>query len=86
MSYVDGNAAIGALSLAMGTDVGLAALSCGACGHHHPLAEAHVYRRCPGMVVRCPSCTAAELVLVEIDHRIQLTISNVAAIEFGTQP
>jgi len=82
VSYVDGNAIIGALSLATGTDVSLADIVCGACGHRHRVAQAHVYLRCPGMVIRCPSCTATEIVLVEIDHHIQLTVSNVATIDF----
>lgn len=82
MSYVDGNAVIGALSLAMGTDVGEAALVCGACGHDHLVAQARVYLRCPGMVLRCPVCSGAEIVLVEIDHRIQLTLRGVAGLEF----
>ena len=83
MSYVDGNAIIGALSIATGTDVSLAAVVCGTCGQHHPVAEAHVYLRCPGTVIRCPGCGAAEIVLVEIDHHIKLTIANVATIEFA---
>jgi len=86
VTYVDGNAVIAALSLATGTDVSLAAIVCAACGQRHPVAEAHVYLRCPGTVIRCPNCTAAEIVLVEIDHRIQLTVTNVATIDFETTP
>ena len=82
MSHVDGNAIAGALSLAMGRDVSAAVLVCGACGTEHPVGEAHVYLRCPGMVIRCPNCTAAEIVLVEIDHRVQLTVATLATIEF----
>jgi hypothetical protein len=82
MSYVDGNAVIGALSLAIGTDAGEAALVCAACGHAHPVAQSQVYLRCPGMVLRCPNCSGAEIVLVEIEHRVQLTLSGVASIEF----
>ncbi len=82
MSYVDGNAIIGALSLALGADTGDAALECAACGHDHPVAEAHVYLRCPGIVIRCPNCTNAEIVLIEIEHRFLLTIKGVARIEF----
>ncbi len=83
MAHVDGNAVIGALSLATGVDVSLAAIVCGVCGQRHPVVETHVYLRCPGIVIRCPSCAAAEIVLVEIDHRLQLTIMNVATLDFG---
>ncbi len=84
MSHVDGNAMIGALSLAMGTDVADAGGVCAACGLDHPLAEAHVYLRCPGMVMCCPECSAAEIVLVEIEHRLMLTVRGLATIRFGT--
>lgn len=83
MTYVDGNAIIGALSIATGTDVSHAVVVCGACGKRHGVAQAHVYLGGPGSVIRCPSCAAAEIVLVEIDHQIQLTIGNVATIEFA---
>jgi len=83
VSYVDGNAIIGALALATGTDVSHADMVCGACGKRHGVAQAHVYLRCPGTVIRCPGCSAAEIVLVEIDHRIQMTVMNVASIDFN---
>lgn len=82
MTHVDGNAIIGALSLATGTDVSLAELVCGACGQRHGVAQAHVYLRCPGTVIRCPGCSAAEIVLVEVNHQILLTVNNVSSIEF----
>ncbi len=82
MSYVDGNAVIGALSLALGTDTGHATIVCAACGHDHPVAEAHVYLRCPGIVIRCPNCTNSEIILVEIGHRFELTINGAQQLEF----
>jgi DNA-directed RNA polymerase subunit RPC12/RpoP len=84
MSYVDGNAVIGALSLALGTDTSRATVVCAACGHNHPVAEAHVYLRCPGIVIRCPNCTNREIILVEIGHRFELTINGVQQLEFPT--
>lgn len=85
-SYVDGNAIVGALSLALGTDTGAAAVVCGACGLDHRVAEARVYLRCPGMVIRCPNCLNAEIVLVEIGHRFQLTIAGVARLDLDPGP
>jgi hypothetical protein len=78
MNHVDGNAVIGALSLALGADASLAELVCASCGANHPVAEARVYLRCPGIVIRCPNCTTVEIVLVEIEHRFQITLANVA--------
>jgi uncharacterized Zn finger protein len=83
MSHVDGNAIIGALSLAMGTDVADAQIVCGECGNDHHVAHTRVYLRCPGIVVRCPNCDAVEIVLVEIDHRIELTVRAVARLELA---
>ncbi|MGI9605958.1 MAG: DUF6510 family protein [Acidimicrobiales bacterium] len=84
MSHVDGNAVIGALSLALGTDTGHAGLVCAACGHDHPVAEAHAYLRCPGIVIRCPKCSGAEIVLVEIEHRFLVTVNGVERLVFGS--
>lgn len=80
MTYVDGNALAGALSIAFGTDVTAAEGVCGRCGRRHRFAEAHVYLQCPGMVMRCPACTATELVLTEIRGHLQLNVRSLAAI------
>ena len=80
-THVDGNAIVGALSLAIGADAGDASLVCAACGNHHPLAETRVYLRCPGMVIRCPSCGGVEIVLVERRHRFELTMAGTARLE-----
>jgi transcription elongation factor Elf1 len=81
--HVDGNAAIGALSLALGTDVGAGTLECAGCGNTHEIARTHVYLRCPGMVLRCPGCGAVEVVVVEIRHRLTATLSGIAALRTG---
>lgn len=85
-THVDGNAVLGALSLALGTNAGAAALTCAACGNHHAVAETWVYLRCPGIVVRCPNCGGAEIVLVEIAHRFVLTVCGTARIDLATVP
>ncbi len=82
-SYVDGNAVGGALSLAFGTDMTTAVGVCGSCGHKHSLAQTRVYLRCPGMVMRCPACSSVEIVMVEIDHHITLTVRGLASITLG---
>jgi hypothetical protein len=78
--HVDGNAVIGALSIALGTDVGAGSLECAGCGDHHEIARTHVYLRCPGMVLRCPGCGAVEVVVVEIRHRLTAVLTGVAAL------
>ena len=85
MTYVDGNAILGALSLALGTDAGEAEGICARCGHHHHLAKSHVYLRNPGLVMRCPNCNGVELIVVEIEHRLMLTITGLATINTGIE-
>ena len=81
--HVDGNAVIGALSLALGVDVSEADLVCASCGSRHEVAETRVYRRAPGMVIRCPACGAAEIILVEIAHRFEVTLRGISRIELS---
>ena len=78
--HVDGNAVIGALSLALGTDLAQGWLECAGCGDIHEVARTLVYLRCPGMVLRCPGCGDVEVVVVEIRHRLTATLSGVAAL------
>ena len=81
--YVDGNAAIGAFSLALGTDLAEGSLECAGCGDTHAIARTRVYRRCPGLVLRCPECDGVEVVIVEIAHRLRATLVGVAALRTG---
>jgi len=80
MTHVDGNAVIGALSIAVGADMADASAVCGNCRLRHSVAECHVYLRCPGIVMRCPQCASVEIVLVEIAHRFRITMSGVDAL------
>lgn len=81
MEHVDGNAITGALSLTLGREATTITLQCAACGDRHRVAEARVYLRCPGMVVRCPACGECELVLVDRTPRLQLTLMTVRSLE-----
>jgi hypothetical protein len=83
MTYVDGNALAGALAVAFGREMTDAQGVCNNCGDRHRLAETRVYLRCPGMVMRCPRCANAEIVLVEIEHHLQLTVRGLASIALG---
>jgi predicted RNA-binding Zn-ribbon protein involved in translation (DUF1610 family) len=85
MTYVDGNALAGALSIAFGADVTAAEGVCGSCGSQHAFAETHVYLRCPGMVMRCPSCSAVEIVLVDRGGTMHLNVRSLASISLDTR-
>lgn len=80
MTHVDGNALAGALSLVFGRDVTASETVCSECGNRHAMATTRVYLRCPGMVMRCPNCGAAEIILTEIHGHLDLHLRSVAAI------
>lgn len=81
---LDGNAIAGTLSAAFGGDMTLVLATCGGCGACGPLAETAVYLRAPGLVVRCRSCDAVLVVVVERDGRFCVDIRGVA--QLGGSP
>jgi hypothetical protein len=64
MDALDGNAIGGLLGEVFGTDMTTATGTCGTCGTTGQLAEAVVYLRAPGTVVRCHVCNAVLMVVV----------------------
>ena len=68
--YLDGNAAAGELSNIFAMDVTAAEGQCTRCGAIKRFAEAHVYMRCPGLVVRCSVCHHVLLRLVSAGERV----------------
>ena len=79
---VDGNAVLGALSIFFGRPMDEATLTCQGCGSIHPVAVTAVYRRAPGIVVRCPGCQGAELVIVSIRRQLRVTMPGISALTF----
>jgi len=75
---LDGNAIAGTLSAAFGGDMTLVVSTCGGCGARGPLAETAVYLRGPGLVMRCRSCDAVLVFIVERDGRYCMDIRGVA--------
>jgi hypothetical protein len=55
-SYLDGNAAAGALSELFAVDITAAITRCAACGQTGVFAESRVYTNAPGLVARCRGC------------------------------
>jgi hypothetical protein len=66
MIALDGNAIAGDLIDVLGVDFTEAKLACASCGMAGFLAEAVVYTRGPGRVVRCRACGEILAVLVTI--------------------
>jgi Family of unknown function (DUF6510) len=65
MEALDGNAIAGQLFDLFGAEMTTASGECAHCGTVAQVAEAVVYLRAPGTVVRCRSCTEVLMVLVD---------------------
>jgi len=53
---LDGNAAAGAFSAALGVDASMIDIVCAECGYQAPLAEERAYLAGPGTTLRCRRC------------------------------
>jgi hypothetical protein len=77
---LDGNAIGGLLHEVFGTDMTTAVGTCAACGASAPMAEAVVYLRAPGTVVRCRTCTAVLIVVVQRDAQNCVSLGGLASL------
>lgn len=66
MEQLDGNAIGGLLHSIFGADMTSAVTECAHCDVSGVLAECEVYLGGPGVIVRCRSCRAVLLAVVEI--------------------
>ena len=86
MIALDGNAIAGDLWEVFGADVSGAATVCASCGASSYVAEAVVYTRGPGTVVRCRSCGEIHIVLVTIRDVTCVDITGIAAMRMEEAP
>jgi hypothetical protein len=86
MDALDGNAIGGLLREVFGVEMTTARGVCGHCGAAGPVAEMVVYLRAPGTVVRCRSCGAVLMVLVEIRGIACVDRGGLADLEVGRGP
>jgi hypothetical protein len=77
---LDGNAIAGDLLEALGVDLTTATCACANCGASGFLAEAVVYARCPGRVVRCRTCDEVLMVLVTIRGVTRVDLRGIAGL------
>jgi Family of unknown function (DUF6510) len=62
---LDGNAVAGMLGEVLSVEATTVIARCGSCGGEGALGTALAYVQCPGVVLRCPDCTA---VLMRFAH------------------
>jgi ribosomal protein S27E len=79
---LDGNAAAGLLSELFVFETTAAMVTCASCGARGPVGATHVYDdRGPGMVLRCPHCSAMLLRAARIRGRMVADLRGVARLE-----
>ncbi len=77
---LDGNAIGGLLHDVFGAEMTTAMGTCGTCGATAPIAEAVVYLRAPGTVVRCRTCTAVLMVVVQRGEQNCVSLAGLASL------
>ncbi|MDX6512157.1 MAG: hypothetical protein QOE36_1661 [Gaiellaceae bacterium] len=78
---LDGNALGGLLGEVFSHELTSATCQCGGCGAEEPLGATPVYVHAPGVVVRCPHCDAAVLVVVRSPRGWRVALEGLARIE-----
>jgi len=78
---LDGNAIAGLLHDVFGAEMTTAVGTCATCGASAPMAETVVYLRAPGTVVRCRTCTAVLMVVVQRGEQHCVSLAGVSSLE-----
>ncbi|MGB7104241.1 MAG: DUF6510 family protein [Acidimicrobiales bacterium] len=78
---LDGNVAAGVLADIFQPEMTMAITSCAHCGAVRPLGELHAYVHAPGIVLRCSSCEAALLRLVQSKGRVWLDVRGMSVLQ-----
>jgi hypothetical protein len=81
---LDGNAIGGLLLDIFAEDMTSAMATCAACGAVRPVADAMVYVRVPGTVVRCRRCTSILMVISRVRGLNCVDLSGLAALHRRT--
>jgi hypothetical protein len=79
--WVDGNDLAGAARELFSVDMTVARGQCAGCGRTGMIAEAHVFNRAPGLVVRCPQCDSMLFRLVRGPGRAWLDMRGLTYLE-----
>lgn len=81
---LDGNAAAGLLSEVFNVEATTMVARCAACGGEGALATARVYSQCPGVVLRCPDCTAVVMRFARVRGRLAADFRGVNMLTIPT--
>jgi hypothetical protein len=82
----DGNAAAGVLTEVFVPEMTMAVTTCAFCGAVSRLGELSAYMRAPGTVLRCATCGAVQIRLVETSQQVWLDMRGVQALQVDLDP
>ncbi|QNE17141.1 hypothetical protein F1D05_03490 [Kribbella qitaiheensis] len=85
-TYLDGNAAAGALREVFAVDITAAIGQCDGCGRTGVFAEARVYLDAPGMVARCSGCDGVLLRVVNTPTDTYLDLRGLTYLRLSNTP
>ena len=81
MTFLDVNAASGALGSIFAIDMTMATCQCNHCATSGPLAEALVFAMEPGLVVRCTNCEGVLMRIVSGEGRTWLDLRGMSYVQ-----
>jgi Zn finger protein HypA/HybF involved in hydrogenase expression len=80
---LDGNAIGGVLGEIFAMEMTSAEGKCAGCGAVNAIGRVHVYMNAPGVVVRCPDCTAVLMRIVRGNGRCWIDLSGLRVLELA---
>jgi hypothetical protein len=81
---LDGNAVAGMLGEIFSAEATTMIARCKACGGEGPVGTASVYSHGPGVVMRCPDCTAVVMRFARIRGRLVADFQGVGTLTIQT--
>ena len=78
--FVDGSAAAGLLGELFAVDITAAEGTCAGCGRTSHLAQARLYGRLPGVVLRCAACGRVLARLVATAHHLRFDLAGLTSL------
>lgn len=82
--FVDVNTVAGELRDVFAADMTTATGRCAGCGRTGPLAQAKLYGRSPGLVMRCRDCDTVLMRVVSAPGRTWLDLSGLTYLQMAT--
>jgi len=78
---LDGNVAAGILASIFFPEMTVAATKCAHCSAMRPLGELYAYVHAPGVILRCSSCDAVVLRVMQSRNRVWLDLRGMSVLE-----